>query len=888
MTIRNLDQCFRPNSVAVIGASRRPGSVGAIVLDNIVKAGFSGPIYPVNQKYNQIGELRCYPTASRLPEAPDLAVIVTPPGAVPKVTRELAEIGCKAAVVITAGLDATQKQAMLDAARPHLMRIVGPNTIGALSPLVSLNASFAHLAPKPGGLGLISQSGAVVSSIVDWAAGEGVGFSQLISLGDMADVDVGDCINWLAADRATTSILIYLESIPAPRKFMSAARAAARLKPVIAVKPGRHGEAALAAATHTGALSGADSVVEAALQRAGVIRVPTLEQLFSAAEVTTRFRPLRTGRLGIVTNGGGAGVMAVDDVLDLDGALAKISPQTIATLDRSLPANWSRANPVDIIGDAEPQRYVTAITAVAADPEVDAILAMNCPTALSSPLDAARAIGEMATDGLVSGKPVIACWMGKQTAEPARAVLREAGIVAVDTPAAAAQAVSFLTRWSRLLARLERVPPSAGQVTGDADLVRTILGAAAKDGRRLLTEPEAKTVLAAYGVPVPDTRIASSEPEVERMATDLLANHEAVVVKLYSTTISHKSDVGGVVLDLRSGKAAAEAAAAIRSRATAAGLAGLDGFTVQPMVKLRHAHELLVGLTTDPSFGPVMVVGAGGTSVEVVRDTATGILPLDEVLAGDMIDATRIWRLLAGYRDRPAADRGAVVSAMLALSQLAIEHPAIVAVDINPLLVNQTGAVALDARIEIDPTRLDEAAPNSRLAVRPYPSGWDRQVEADGDAYDTRPIRPADAALYPRFLARVTAEDMRLRFLVPTVLSQQAMVRLSQLDYDRDIAFVALEAATGDLAGICRYASDPDRERAEFGLLVRSDLQGRGLGTVLMERLLDYARAHGIGRLEGLILRENRVMLELAARMGFTPVTEADISGVMRVGLTLR
>jgi acetyltransferase len=887
MTVRNLDQCFRPKSIAVVGASQRPRSVGAIVLENIIAAGFEGEIYPINPKYGRIGALPCYPSADRLPEAPDLAIIITPPGAVPRVTRELAEAGCRAAVVITAGLDASQKQAMLDAAQPHLMRIVGPNTIGSLSPLVGLNASFAHLAPRAGGLGLISQSGAVVSSIVDWAAGEGVGFSQLISLGDMTDVDVGDCINWLAADPATTSILIYLETIPGPRKFMSAARAASRMKPVIAVKPGRHSEAALAAATHTGALSGTDSVVEAALRRAGVIRVPTLEQLFSAAEVTTRFRPLRSGRLGIVTNGGGAGVMAVDDVLDLDGALAKISPQTIAILDKALPVNWSRANPVDIIGDAEPQRYVTAIAAVAADPGVDAVLAMNCPTALSSPLDAARAIGKMARDGLVAGKPVIACWMGKETAEPARAVLRDAGIVAVDTPAAAALAVSFLTRWSRLLVGLERVPPSAGQVTGDAAMVRTILQSVADAGRTLLTEPEAKAVLAAYGVPVPDTRIATSEAEVERQATELLAAHDAVVVKLYSTTVSHKSDIGGVVLDLLSGTAAAGAAAAIRARATAAGIDTLDGFTVQPMVRLKHAHELLVGLTTDPSFGPVMVVGAGGTSVEVVRDTATGILPLDDVLAGDMIDATRISRLLAGYRDRPAADRGAVVSAMLSLSQLAIEHPAILAVDINPLLVNETGAVALDARIEIAPERLDEAAPNRRLVLRPYPSGWDRRVEVGGDVYDTRPIRPADAVLYPRFLERVTPEDMRLRFLVPTVLSQQAMVRLSQLDYDRDIALVAIEVATGDLAGICRYASDPDRERAEFGLLIRSDLQGRGLGTMLMERLLDYARAHGIGRLEGLILRENRVMLDLAARVGFVPVAETDLNEMLRVRLSL-
>jgi len=890
MTIRNLDPCFRPRSIAVVGASQKPLAVGSIVLRNIRAGGFAGAIYPVNPKYDRIDDLACYRKASDLPEAPDLAVIVTPPTTVPGVVAQLGERGCKAAVVITAGVGSKDglRQAMLDAAKPHLMRIVGPNTIGALSPLLSLNASFAHLPAKPGALGLISQSGAIVSSIIDWAAAEDVGFSQLISLGDMADVDVGDCLNWLATDAATSTILVYLESVPEPRKFMSAARAAARTKPVIAVKPGRHGAAAKAAMTHTGALSGSDAVIEAALLRAGVIRVRNLEQLFSAAEVTTRFRPLKSGRLGIVTNGGGAGVLAVDDLLDLGGTLAELEPGTLAALGASLPPTWSHSNPVDIIGDAPPERYAAAVTGIAADPGVDAILAMNCPTALSSSADAARAIADLATNGLVNGKPTIACWLGKATAEPARTVLRQAGVVALDTPRAAAEAVDFLTRWSRLRERLERVPASAGIVHGDAAAARSILAVAANEGRSVLTEPEAKGVLAAYGVPTPEIRVAADESEVAEIAADMLGSHAAVVVKLLSRTITHKSDIGGVALDLATPDEAAEAAAGIRRRVKAANAGALDGFSVQPMIGRKHAHEVLLGLHTDPSFGPVILFGAGGVAVEVVRDTATGLAPLDEVLAGDLIDATRIARLMAGYRDRPAADRQAVVSALLSLSQLAIEQPAIVAIDVNPLLVDENGAVALDARIEIAADRLGETSPNRRLAVRPYPSGWEQRVDCQGRSFDLRPMLPADAALYPRFLERVTAEDMRLRFLTPTrSLSQEAIARLSQLDFDRDIAFVALEAETGELAGIVRYNSDPDHERAEFGALVRSDLQGMGLGTALMARLLDYARADGLKRIDGLMLRENTAMIELASRLGFRPLAEADFSETVRMALAL-
>lgn len=893
MTIRNLAETFRPRVIALFGASEREGSVGGVVLRNVLAAGFTGEIFPVNPKYGEVMGLRCYRRAADLPRAPDLAVIMTPPATVPGIIADLGARGCKGAVVITAGIDRASglRQSMLDAARPHLLRVVGPNTIGILSPQVSLNASFAHLAARRGGIGLISQSGAIVSSIVDWAAAEHVGFSQILSLGDMADVDVADCINWMTADRYTTAILMYLEAIPEARKFMSAARAAARIKPVICVKAGRHEAAAKAALTHTGSLAGSDDVIDAALRRAGIIRVDDLEGLFDAAEITARFRPIQTGRVAIVTNGGGAGVLAVDKLLDEDCELAALAPETVAKLDAALPSTWSGSNPVDIIGDAPPERYRKAIEAVAADPGVDAVLAMNCPTALASPVAAAQAVSAIAERGMVNGKPVLACWLGKEAAEPARAVFREAGIATPDTPAAAANAVSLLTRWARLRMRLDRVPSSTGEITVDRSAAAAVLENAAAEGRPLLTEPEAKAVLAAYGIPVPTTLVAASEAEVALHAGDLLEGAAAVVVKLLSRRVSHKSDLGGVVLDITSPPAAQRAAEAIRERFVHAGydVGALDGFSVQPMVRRPRAEELLIGLHKDRGFGPVVLFGAGGTAVEVLRDTATGLVPLDDLLAGDLIEATRVSRLLAGYRDRPPADRGAIVRSLLGVSQLSLDFPGIVAADVNPLLADAAGVVALDARIEIDPARIHETGPSSEVAVRPYPAGWERQVETAAGRYDVRPMRPNDASLYPEFLARVTPEDLRLRFLAPLrTLSSETIVRLSQLDYDREIAFVALEPGTGALAGIVRYSTDPDHITAEYGVLVRSDLQGRGLGRALMRLLIEYARADGLSELTGLVLLENGDMLDIAEALGFRRVSGDPEPGIVKIALPLR
>ena len=891
MTIRNLDATLNPRSIALVGASSRAGSVGKVVLDNVLGGGFAGTVYPVNPKYDDLDGLRCYRRIADLPEAPDLAIIMTPPQTVPSLVGELAARGTKAAVVITAGVgtDGGLRQAMLDAAAPHMLRIIGPNTIGLLAPHSKLNASFVHIAPSAGRLGLISQSGAIVSSVIDWAAAEGIGFSQVYSLGDMADVDVGDCLNVLAADPHTSAILMYLESIPAARKFMSAARAAARIKPVIVVKPGRHEAAAKAAATHTGALAGADRVVDAALRRAGIIRVNDLDDLFNAAEITARYAPLSRGRVAIVTNGGGAGVLAVDQLIDLNCTLATLSPVTTASLDAALPATWSHSNPVDIIGDAPPNRYRAAIEAVAADPGVDAILVMNCPTALANPLDAALGVAALAEHGLVHGKPLVACWLGKHAAAPARVALQQAGIGSFDTPAQAAEAVALLTRWSELRAQLERVPPSHAEMPVNRGAADEVLKAVAAEGRSLLTEWEAKAVLKAYGVPVPETIFAATAEAVEAAARELLAMSPALVVKMASKAVSHKSDIGGVVLNLADAAAARGAAEEI-GRRFAAAFPGvdLDGFTVQPMVRRSHAEELLAGLSTDPIFGPVIVFGAGGTGVEVVDDTATGLAPLDDVLAGDLIDRTRVSRLLAGYRDRRPADRAAIIQTLRALSQIAVECPMVRSIDINPLLADADGVIALDARIEIDPARVNISAPNPELAIRPYPSGWSAEASVHGLALTLRPIRPEDAELYPRYLERMDPEDMRMRFLIPLrTLTRDTLIRLTQLDYDRDIAFVALEMATGELAGIARYSAEPDGETAEFGILIRSDLKGRGIGRILMTRLIDYAHAEGIGEIDGFVLSENEAMLDFCRTLGFTIAGAPGDPAMKQVRLTI-
>jgi acetyltransferase len=892
VTIRNLEFAAHPKSVAIYGASTREGSVGATVMRNIVEGGFEGEIWPINPKYREVAGRRCYAGTSALPDVPELAVIVTPPETVPGIVRELGEKGTRAGVVITAGLTAGNglRQAMLDAAKPYLFRIIGPNTLGLMIPPVKLNAGFGHMPARPGSLALLSQSGAIVTSLVDWAAENNVGFSQIVSLGDMADVDVGDYLDLLAGDAKTRAILLYLETIPNPRKFMSAARAAARLKPVIAIKSGRHEQAAKAAATHTGALSGADRVVDAALARAGILRVRGLGDLFDAAETTALFRPLQRSRVAVVTNGGGAGVLAVDQLIDCKGELADLAPATIERLDASLPPTWSRANPIDIIGDATPERYRAAVEAAAADPGTDALLVMNCPTGLASPTEAAAAVAALTKNGMIGGKPVLTCWLGGQTARQGRQILQDAGVPSYETPDYAATAVSYLSDWARAQTALMRVPSSRSEdVVCDREAVLAIFRQVALEGRRMLTEPEAKAAVAAYSIPVPETIVARSPEEAGRAASRLLKAGGKVAVKLLSRAISHKSDVGGVVLDIETAAAAEEAAELIRNRvASHAPGADIEGYAIQPMIARKHAQELILGMSLDPIFGPVILFGAGGVAVEVMDDTAMALPPLDDVLAGDLMSRTRIGRLLAGFRDRKAANAAAIATALNGLSQMIVDFPCIVGMDINPLLADADGVIALDARIEIDPGAVETPGPNPDLAIRPYPAGWEKEHSAEGGRYLIRPIKPADFALYPDFFAKVSPEDIRLRFLgARKQFPDDMLKRLTQLDYDREMAFVALDAETDALAGIGRLACDPDHEVAEYALLVRSDLQGQGLGWALLTRLIDYARADGISRIEGVILSENEKMLGMARELGFVVRHHPDEGGLSLARLDL-
>lgn len=873
MTIRNLNHAFEPRSVAVIGASCREGSVGSVVLGNILKGGFEGEIWPVNPKYSELTGRRCYATVNALPSVPDLAVIMTPADTVPAIIGELGEKGTRAAVVLTAGLTEANglKQKMLDAARPHLLRIIGPNCLGLILPHAKLNAGFFHMAAAPGDIALLSQSGAIAASLIDWAAANGVGFSQIVSLGDMADVDVGDCLDRLAADGQTRAIVLYLESVPNPRKFMSAARATARVKPVIAIKPGRHAEAAKAAATHTGALSGADGTVDAVLRRAGILRIHDLAELFDATETLARFAPLDRARVGIVTNGGGAGVLAVDRLMDFGIELAVLSSQSLAELDRTMSANWSRANPVDIVGDASPERYRAAVETVAADPAVDVLLVMNCPTGMASSLDAAAAVAALAREGRIHGKPVLSCWLGEATAREARHLLQTAGITTYDTPDAAATAVSYLTNWSRAQNALQRVPAAAAVISADQEAVHQIFRQVVSEHRRMLTEPEAKAVAKAYGIPVPETIVARTAKEVERASIGLLKASGKVAVKLLSKGVSHKSDVGGVVLNIETATAARDAAQGIKRRLQKhAPTASIDGFAVQPMIERKNAIELILGISRDPLFGPVILFGAGGVAVEAMNDTAIALPPLDDVLAGDLIDGTRVGRLLAGFRDRKPADRASIIRALIGLSQMIVDFPCIVAADINPLLADPDGVVALDARIEIDPDMVEQAGPNPALIIRPYPAELARDVAVGDRNYYIRPIRPGDAGLYPAFLSKVTGEDFRLRFFSSgKPISDKLLVRLTQLDYDRDMAFVALDSRNGALCAVARLSSDPEREIAEYAILVRSDLKSHGLGWAMLHRLIDYARQDGLKRIEGAVLRENARMLEMCREVGF-------------------
>jgi len=893
MSVRNLDKLFAPRSVALIGATPRPGSVGAVVARNLRRAGFAGELMLVNPHYDTIDGLTVHPNVASLPRAPDLGVIVTPAETVPCLIHELAARGTRAAVIITAGFGElgqrgqTLQQATLDAAKPHLLRIVGPNCVGIMLPRLGLDATFSHLAPPAGDIAFLSQSGAMITAMLDWAVPHGIGFSHVVSLGDMADVDFGDMLDYLAADPHTRAILLYAEGITHGRKFMSAARAASRIKPVLVLKAGRSQAGARAATSHTGVLAGADAVYDAVFRRAGMLRVRTMAELFDAAETLALTHEQVGERLAILTNGGGAGVLATDALVAARGQLAALSQTTVADLNRQLPATWSHGNPVDIIGDASGKRYGDALTTLIGDSEIDAILVLNCPTALAQPEDTARAVIDTvagAEPAALRGRNVITAWLGEYSARTARQLFADARIATYETPDSAVTGFLHRVHHRRNQELLMETPPARLDMFGpDRVTVRRLIAAALAAGKSWLDPEETSAILAAYGLPIVANHFAADPDQAASLAAKV---GFPIALKIRSADITHKSDVGGVALNLGNTDRVRREAQGMLERVKAAHPeARLDGFLVQPMVRRPGAVELLVGLAEDPTFGPLVAFGQGGTAVEIVRDTSLELPPLNALLARRLMDRTRVWQLLRGYRGKPPANIEAIVEMLIRLGQLAADQAEIRELDINPLLADAAGIIAVDARLRI---AVAQSPGSARLAIAPYPKelGSAERLR-DGTVLRLRPLRPEDEPMLHDLAAHMSHEDLRLRFFTPVQgLTHVVAARLSQLDYDRGLALLA--EGDGMALGVVHFFADPDKLRAEYAIAVRSDWKGRGVGFLLMNRLIHIARQRGIGELVGEVLRENQPMLQMCRELGFAMVPQPADPAIMVVNKILR
>lgn len=892
MTTRNLDALFQPRSVAVIGASERPGSVGRVLTENL-RESFGGPVFLVNPKHRSLFGIDAFPSVDRLPEAPDLAILATPPASIPGLVRELAERGTLGVCVITAGVGEepragrpSLRQEMLEAAGPKLQRIVGPNCLGIQVPGHGLNASFAHVFPEPGSIAFVAQSGALITAVLDWAHPRGIGFSHIVSMGDMADVDFGDMLDYLANDPSTRAILLYIEAITNARKFMSAARAASRSKPVIVVKAGRHEQGARAAQSHTGALAGQDDVYDAAFRRAGMLRVLTLEQLFDAVETLATARLPRGDRLTILTNGGGAGVLATDALISEGMELARLSDSTVERLNQCLPSTWSHGNPVDIIGDAGGRRYAAALDVLLGADDSDGVLILNCPTAVASPTEVAEAVvGPVSQE---KKKTVLTCWIGDQSAQEPRRRFREQGVPTYESPEDAVHAFAQMVEYQRNQEQLMETPPSSPRwFEPSSEHARRLVETALAEGREWLTAAECKGLLEAYEIPVVRSEVVSDLDELEEVARGFAGE---VAIKIVSADITHKSDVGGVRLAVDPARAKAVASTMWKTVQTARPDARLQGFTVQEMVSRPHAIELIAGMLNDVQFGPVILFGRGGTAVELLEDEALALPPLNLKLARELIARTRVHRLLQGYRHVPPADLGEIERVLVCLSHLIVDLPEIEEMDINPLLADRDGVLALDARIRVRPA---EASGASRLAIRPYPKELEETVELeDGTRLWLRPIVPEDEPSLRSAFGRLSREDVRNRFFVPLrVLDHVMAARFTQIDYDRQMALVLTDPGPPgrtEIHGVVRLIEDPDRTRAEFAIVVARRLSGRGIGTALLRRVIDYARSRGVVELYGDVLRDNGRMLALCDRLGFSRHFEPGSSGVIRVRMDLQ
>ncbi|HEX9686401.1 MAG TPA: GNAT family N-acetyltransferase [Burkholderiales bacterium] len=883
---------LEPESVAIIGASERKGSVGSVLIENMRAAGYRGQLYAVNPKYRKVREVPCFPGIREVPRRVDLAVIATPAATVPGIVEQCGAAGVRAAVVVSAGFSesgpagAALERALLENARRHHLRVLGPNCLGIMRPDIGLNATFAHGHARAGSLGVISQSGAVCTAMLDWAAAHEVGFSSVVSLGGSTDVDFGELVDYLVNDPRTAHILLYVEGVRDARRFVSALRAAARVKPVILMKVGRHPAGSRAAVSHTGALVGADDVFEAVVRRAGVVRVRTIGQLFAAAHALSgNVRP-RGERLAVITNGGGPGVMAADRASDFGIPLAELSSATIEALKQVLPPNWSQGNPVDLIGDADAGRYRAALVACLADTGVDGVLVILAPQAMTMPLEVARAVIECAKK---SDKPLLTCWMGEEQVAKARRLLGSHGIPAFRAPEPAIEMFAHVSAFHRNQKILLQTPgPLSHHPDPDVAGARLVIDSALAEHRTVLSEMESKAVLAAFHVPIARAVRVQSANEAMLIAGQF---GFPVVMKIDSPDVTHKSDVGGVRLGIANAQAAQDA-----FREMTEGLkrllpqARLAGIIVEPMVARPNGRELLVGVVHDPVFGPAITFGTGGTAVEVHADRAVALPPLNGMLIEEMIHDTRARRMLGAFRNMPPVDRGALELVLLRVSEMVCELPAIREMDINPLLVDESGAIALDARIVVG--RPHAALPRyGHMAIHPYPAHLVAEWTApNGVRVTVRPIRPEDAEIERAFVKQLSPEAKYYRFM-STIreLSPQMLARFTQIDYDREMALIAVAAKDGraEEVGVTRYITNPDGSSCEFAIVVDDEWQTHGLGRYLLSQLIEIARSRGLTTMSGDILTANQPMLALAASLGFAIGEVPGEAGLKRATLAL-
>ena len=884
-----LDTFFSARSIAVIGASDRPESLGGIVFRNLINAGYQGQLYPVNPGHSEIQGLPAFADVASIGEDVDLAVIATPSDTVAGVLKQCGEEGVRGAVVISAGfgeLGAAGKRrerSLVDVAREYNMRIIGPNCLGIMRPSEGINATFSKNSANPGNLALVSQSGAICTAILDWADGQGIGFSVVASMGNAADVDFGDLLDYLALDPETSSILLYVEGIHHARRFMSGLRSAARMKPVIVIKSGRHAEGSRAAMSHTGALIGADDVFDAALERAGVVRADSIYNLFSAARILSSGYRADGNRLAIITNAGGPAVMATDRAVELDLALAELDSATLKTLDASLPAHWSHGNPIDLIGDADPARYEVALSAALADDGVDAALVMLTPQAMTDVEGTARKVTEVAAKGQ---KPILACWMGDIQVAAAREHFSEHQLPHFTTPEAAVEGFAYLAAYARNQRLLVQVPsPLTDRSPPDIRSARLIIQGALAEGRKSLGTLEAKAVLAAFRIPV-TTSTRATTPGDALVAAGTMGY--PVAMKIDSPDITHKSDVHGVRLNISSPEHVRNAylhmieeARRLRPEAEIAGV------TIEKMHDSPYGRELMVGVLRDPVFGPVISFGSGGTKVEILRDRSVALPPLNKVLIEGMIARTRVARLLGEFRNMPAVDLKSLERVLLRVSEMVCELPEIREMDINPLIVDDQGLVAVDARFSVD---FPEAGSDrySHMAIHPYPAHLVKQVQLAADVTLTiRPIRPEDAEIESEFVRQLSPQSRYFRFMqAVSELTQSMLIRFTQIDYDREMALIAVQddAQGGETqVAVARYTVNPDQDSCEFALTVADAWQGKGIGSQLMRELMDVARTRGLSVIQGEVLAENSNMISLMERLDFSIRTDPNDPGLRLV-----